>query len=148
MGEPTGEQDKLILLGPLFYAAPLAAFGTEHFTLTEEIASIVPAWIPWHTFWSYFVGACFIAAALSLVRQMEGHVARPSLEWLAELDKVLARRPENFNRAMTPPEKKLLEGMLERGLGVQRKKPAVKKTAPKRSIKKAAPKRTPRRDMF
>ncbi|HEV2616014.1 MAG TPA: hypothetical protein VGU63_05330, partial [Candidatus Acidoferrales bacterium] len=25
--------DKLILFGPLFYAAPLAAFGTEHFTL-------------------------------------------------------------------------------------------------------------------
>ena len=27
--------DKLILFGPLFYAAPLAAFGTEHFTLTK-----------------------------------------------------------------------------------------------------------------
>jgi hypothetical protein len=83
------------------------------------------------------------SAALSLVRQMEGHSARPSLEWLAELDAVLTRRPENFNRNMTPPEKKLLEGMLERGLGVQRKKPAVKKTAPKASQKKAAPKRTP-----
>lgn len=59
--------DKLILFGPLFYAAPLAAFGTEHFTLTKVIASIVPAWIPWHQFWAYFVGACFIAAGLSLV---------------------------------------------------------------------------------
>ena len=59
--------DKLILFGPLFYAAPLAAFGTEHFTLTEAIASIIPAWIPWHQFWAYFVGACFIAAALSVV---------------------------------------------------------------------------------
>ena len=83
------------------------------------------------------------AAALGLVRKMEGHTARPSLEWLAELDAVIARRPENFNRAMTPPEKKLLEGMLERGLGVQRKKPAVKKAAPKVSQSKAAPKRTP-----
>ena len=34
--------DKLILFGPLFYAAPLAAFGTEHFTLTKAVASIVP----------------------------------------------------------------------------------------------------------
>ncbi len=58
---------------------------------------------------------------------------------------MIARRPENFNRSMTPPEKKLLEGMLERGLGVQRKKPAVKKTAPKGSQSKAAPKRTPSR---
>ena len=59
--------DKLILFGPLFYAAPLAAFGTEHFTVTEAITSIMPAWIPWHQFWVYFVGTCFIAAALSLV---------------------------------------------------------------------------------
>lgn len=59
--------DKLILFGPLFYAAPIAAFGTEHFTLTEAIASLIPAWIPWHLFWAYFVGGCFIAAALSLV---------------------------------------------------------------------------------
>ena len=51
---------------------------------------------------------------------------------------MLARRPENFNRAMTPPEKKLLEAMLERGLGVQRKKPAVKKAAP--AVRKTAPK--------
>ena len=63
--------DKLILFGPLFYAAPLAAFGTEHFTLTAAVASLIPAWIPWHEFWAYFVGACFIAAALSLVTKIQ-----------------------------------------------------------------------------
>jgi len=67
--------DKLILLGPLFYAAPLAAFGTEHFTVTEAIASIVPAWIPWHLFWAYFLGACFIAAALSLVTGIQARLS-------------------------------------------------------------------------
>jgi uncharacterized membrane protein YphA (DoxX/SURF4 family) len=67
--------DKLILFGPLFYAAPLAAFGTEHFTLTKGIASIVPQWIPWHMFWAYFVGACFIAAALSLVTGIQARLA-------------------------------------------------------------------------
>jgi len=67
--------DKLILFGPLFYAAPLAAFGTEHFTLTEDIASIVPPWIPWHRFWAYFVGACFILAALSLVTRIQARLA-------------------------------------------------------------------------
>lgn len=67
--------DKLILLGPLFYGAPLAAFGTEHFTLTEAIASIIPAWIPWHPFWAYFVGACFIAAALSLVTRIQARLS-------------------------------------------------------------------------
>jgi uncharacterized membrane protein YphA (DoxX/SURF4 family) len=67
--------DKLILFGPLFYAAPIAAFGTEHFTLTKAIASIVPAWIPWHLFWVYFVGTCFIAAALSLVTRIQARLS-------------------------------------------------------------------------
>jgi len=67
--------DKLILFGPLFYAAPLAAFGTEHFTLSAAIASIVPRWIPWHLFWTYFVGACFIAAGLSLVTGIQARLA-------------------------------------------------------------------------
>jgi uncharacterized membrane protein YphA (DoxX/SURF4 family) len=72
--------DKAILFGPLFYAAPLAAFGTEHFTLTKIIASLIPAWIPWHFFWAYLVGACFIAAALSLVTGIQ---ARCSASLLA-----------------------------------------------------------------
>src|SRR6516164_1681894 len=67
--------DKLILFGPVFYAAPLAAFGTEHFTLTKVIASLIPAWIPWHLFWAYFVGACFIAAAFSLVIGIQARLA-------------------------------------------------------------------------
>jgi uncharacterized membrane protein YphA (DoxX/SURF4 family) len=67
--------DKLLLLGPLFYAAPLAAFGTEHFTRADEIASIVPDWIPWHHFWAYLVGACFIAAAFALVTRIQARLA-------------------------------------------------------------------------
>jgi uncharacterized membrane protein YphA (DoxX/SURF4 family) len=67
--------DKLILFGSIFYAAPIAAFGTEHFTLTAGMAPMVPAWIPWHEFWVYFVGACFIAAGLSLVTGVQTRLA-------------------------------------------------------------------------
>lgn len=67
--------DKLILFGPLFYAAPLAAFGTEHFTLTKDIASIIPPWIPWHLFWAYFVGVGFIVGPLSLVTKIQARLA-------------------------------------------------------------------------
>src|SRR6516225_9083159 len=67
--------DKLILFGPLFYAAPIAAFGTEHFTVTEAITSIMPAWIPWHQFWVYLVGTCFIAATLSLVTGIQARLS-------------------------------------------------------------------------
>lgn len=78
-------------------------------------------------------------AALKLVREFEDHPAQPSLEWLSALNDVLERRPEEFNRTMTTPEKKLLESMLERGLGVHRKKAvmmAKKKSPP--VVKKAA----------
>jgi uncharacterized membrane protein YphA (DoxX/SURF4 family) len=67
--------DKLLLFGPLFYAAPIAAFGTEHFTVTEGVASIMPAWIPWHRFWVYFVGVCFIAAASSVAIRIQARLA-------------------------------------------------------------------------
>jgi uncharacterized membrane protein YphA (DoxX/SURF4 family) len=67
--------DKLLLCGPAFYAAPIVAFGTEHFTVTETIASLVPAWIPWHWFWAYLVGACFIAAGTSLVTRVQARLA-------------------------------------------------------------------------
>ena len=93
--------DKLILFGPLFYAAPIAAFGTEHFTLTKDIASIVPAFIPWHMFWTYFVGACFIAAGLSLVTKIQARLAASLLALTFFLFVVLmdapglARNPQN-----------------------------------------------------
>jgi uncharacterized membrane protein len=59
--------EKVILFGPIFYAAPLAAFGTEHFTFAAAIASMVPVFVPWHMFWALFIGVCFIVAALSMV---------------------------------------------------------------------------------
>jgi len=67
--------ERLILFGPIFYAAPLAAFATEHFTLTKVIASIIPRWIPWHYFWAYFVGTCFVFAAFSLVTGIRARLA-------------------------------------------------------------------------
>jgi uncharacterized membrane protein YphA (DoxX/SURF4 family) len=85
--------DKLILFGPLSYAAPLAAFGTEHFTLTKVIASIMPAWIPWHPLWVYFVGACFIAAALSLVTGIEARLSATLLALTFLLFVVLMHAP-------------------------------------------------------
>lgn len=85
--------DKLILLGPMFYAMPIAAFGGEHFTLTREIASIVPAWIPWHMFWAYFVGACLIGAAFSLVTGIQTRLAASLLALMFFLFVVLMDAP-------------------------------------------------------
>ena len=67
--------DKIMPLGRLFYAVPLAVFASEHFTLTANIAALVPRWIPAHTFWVYLVGAGFFCAALSIAVLVRARLA-------------------------------------------------------------------------
>ena len=62
-----GGLDKLIALGPVFVAAPLATFGAEHFVAAHDIMQLVPAWMPGRLFWTYLVGCSLLAAATSLV---------------------------------------------------------------------------------
>ena len=90
--------DKLIPFGPVFYAAPLAAFGTEHFTITKIIASLIPAWIPWHYFFAYFVGACFIAAGFSLVTRIQVRLSASLLALTFLLFVALMDAPGWFRR--------------------------------------------------
>jgi uncharacterized membrane protein len=58
--------EKLVTLGPVFIAAPLAAFAPEHFRGPEFVRNMVPSWMPWQVFWAYFVGCALLAAATSL----------------------------------------------------------------------------------
>jgi uncharacterized membrane protein len=58
--------DKAVPFGRLFFALPMAVFGTEHFVATEAIAGIVPSWIPAPRFWVYAVGIALFAGALSI----------------------------------------------------------------------------------
>ena len=58
--------DKLVTSSPVLIAASLAAFAPEHFRGPEFVANMVPAWMPWHAFWAYFVGCALLAAATSL----------------------------------------------------------------------------------
>jgi uncharacterized membrane protein len=58
--------DKLITLGCVFLAVPLAVFGTDHICGPEPIRGIIPSWMPAHLFWTYFVGCALLAAATSL----------------------------------------------------------------------------------
>jgi uncharacterized membrane protein YphA (DoxX/SURF4 family) len=85
--------DKLILFGPVFYAAPIAAFGTEHFTTIRVIATLVPQWIPGHIFWAYFVGICLVAAGLSLATGIQARLAAGLLALMFFLFVVLMDAP-------------------------------------------------------
>ncbi|NYF89654.1 hypothetical protein RBB79_08875 [Tunturiibacter empetritectus] len=58
--------DKLVAVGRVLFAAPLAAFGVEHLALGKVILGVVPVWMPARLFWVYLVGIALIAAAFSL----------------------------------------------------------------------------------
>jgi uncharacterized membrane protein len=58
--------DKLIALGCVFIAVPLAVFAPEHFRGAKFMQNMVPSWMPAHLFWPYFVGCALLAAATSL----------------------------------------------------------------------------------
>ncbi len=64
--------------GRLFFAIPLAVFGSEHFTVTANVATLVPRWIPAHTFWVYLVGVAFLCAALSIAVLVQARLAAAS----------------------------------------------------------------------
>jgi uncharacterized membrane protein len=59
--------ERVIALGRVFEAAPLATFGGLHLAAAQGLSEMVPAWMPWHLFWAYLVGFAWIATALSLI---------------------------------------------------------------------------------
>jgi len=61
----------LIAFSPVLVAAPLSVFSMEHFLDASDIAGLVPAWMPFHLFWTYAVGVALLAAALSFVIRKE-----------------------------------------------------------------------------
>src|SRR5262249_47108778 len=87
--------------------------------------------------------------SLALVDSIGQHPARESLKGLRKFGALAAERPADFNKVMLPAEKKLLEQLLETGLGVTRKKAAPRKTT---AVKKpAAPRKTvrqPKKEFF
>ena len=67
--------EKIMPFGRLCYAIPLAVFGSEHFSDTGAIATMVPSWISAHRFWVYLVGVALIAAALSITLKVQSRLA-------------------------------------------------------------------------
>lgn len=71
--------DKLIVLGSVFVAAPLATFGAEHLAAPRALAEGVPVWFPARLFWACLVGIALIAAALSLIAKKYVRLSVPLL---------------------------------------------------------------------
>ena len=62
--------DKIVALGPLCFAIPLAVFGALHLFGPQFVKSIVPPYMPGRSFWVYSVGCALIAASLSIATRI------------------------------------------------------------------------------
>lgn len=59
--------ERAVRIARLLFGLSLIPIGLAHFVYVELTAPLVPAWLPYHTFWAYFTGAAQIAAAVGVL---------------------------------------------------------------------------------
>ncbi len=60
-------QEKFIPFGRIFFSIMMIEFGVDHFLYIGHVSKLVPGWIPWPIFWTYFAGAALIGSGTSIV---------------------------------------------------------------------------------
>jgi uncharacterized membrane protein len=53
-------------IGALFLGGFFAFCGVLHFIYVNAVVGLVPSWIPWHIFWTYFSGVALIAGGVGM----------------------------------------------------------------------------------
>jgi uncharacterized membrane protein len=62
--------DKIMALSNVCFAVPLAVFGALHLFGPQFVRDLVPPYMPWGSFWVYFIGCGLIAASLSIATRI------------------------------------------------------------------------------
>lgn len=63
--------DRIVAVTNLCFAIPLAVFGAEHLSLGRSMIGLVPSYMPWRLFWTYFVGVALIITSLSIATRIQ-----------------------------------------------------------------------------
>lgn len=66
---------KITPYGKYPLAIMVIVFGIDHFVYVDFVASLVPAWIPGHVFWTYFAGVALIAGGIGILFDIEARLA-------------------------------------------------------------------------
>lgn len=61
----SGVIGKIAVIGKCFFAIMLVVFGIDHFLYPDLVKTMVPAWIPWNLFWTYFTGIALIGSGVA-----------------------------------------------------------------------------------
>jgi len=62
-----GVQKSLIVIGSILIAAFFIVCGYAHFKFVEFVQSLIPDYIPFHVFWTYFCGICLLAGGAGVL---------------------------------------------------------------------------------
>lgn len=60
-------QKNLAVTGSILLAAFFIACGYAHFKFAQFVKDFIPAYIPFHSFWTYFCGICLFAGGAGLI---------------------------------------------------------------------------------
>lgn len=66
-----GPLEKLIPLGRIFFGIMMFVFGLDHFLYYQFVQTLVPLWIPYPLFWTYFAGIALLGAGVSFIFQIK-----------------------------------------------------------------------------
>jgi uncharacterized membrane protein len=92
----------LRLAGRAALGAFLIASGVQHFLFPEAVVTLIPAWVPWARFWTYFAGVALIAGGAGLIVPRTTRIAGISVGmmvftwlWILHIPRALAAAPAN-----------------------------------------------------
>jgi hypothetical protein len=91
--------EKLIPAGTIFFSVMMVCFGIDHFLYTDFVATLVPAWIPGHVFWTYFAGIALIGSGLGMMLKIKPFLVAWLTGWMLFLWFIVLHIP----RAITDP---------------------------------------------
>ena len=63
--------EKIIPFGSVFMCITMICFGIDHFLYAEGVATLVPAWMPGHMFWTYFAGVALVGSGITIILRIQ-----------------------------------------------------------------------------
>ena len=83
-------------VGLYLFAFSMLIFGVQHYMYAPYIATLIPAWMPAHSFLTYFTGTAFIAAAIAITSGIQARLGAALLGLMFLLWTVLLHAPRVF----------------------------------------------------
>ncbi len=62
-------------IGRYLFTVPFAMFGLMHLMKANDMAGMIPNWLPGGVFWVYLTGLALVAAAVSFIIQKHTYLA-------------------------------------------------------------------------